>query len=544
MDLFSKLPMEDTSLFYSYLREYSDGRPVPYEDLSYYLRFWNLEKKGLYRMFDNNFILRKEVKFEKGQEELAEEMAQLRNCHMFIDDFYSYVNRVIDSRNWDIARNLRDMTWDCPDMAVNLYRGPSFTIPAEYTINQKEIQVPSGCKLIKILGKLAKAFGIEEHYEDFRQCHSRILNQKMLTGTLCLSIHPMDYATMSDNECGWTSCMSWTEECGGDYRLGTVEMMNSPFAVVAYLEASEPMCVPDGEWNNKKWRQLLYVTPELILANKQYPYENEFLQGMTLNWLKELAEVTPGYGPYMKEAVEIINQGTNIFGDRHIHISLNMNYMYNDIYGRRLAYFSSTYNEKDYHLNLSGAAVCSGCGEIIELEAVEACSLRCLDCDGLWRCDYCGDSCSGDAYWVGDSKYCYYCYHNELETCEECGDRTNNSDYLSILLPTKEDTPENIKRGFEVFNSKYTIPVCPDCFNSKFFHDIEIVDHVVTIGHDTDHPMTMCSRGVYLDDLSTDLIDDLTYSTTVRNLLLQLRDAKTIEERVEILIQNFYIDFH
>jgi hypothetical protein len=131
-----------------------------------------------------------------------------------------------------------------------------------------------------------------------------------------------------------------------------------------------------------------------------------------------------------------------------------------------------------------------------------------------------------------------------LEECLECGDRTNSPDGLSILLPTKEDTPENIKRGFEVFNSKYSIPVCPDCFNNKTFHDIEIVDYDTIIGRDTDHPMTVSYRGVYLDNLSEDLIDDLNYSTTVRDLLLQLRDAKTIEERVEILTQNFYIDFH
>jgi hypothetical protein len=131
-----------------------------------------------------------------------------------------------------------------------------------------------------------------------------------------------------------------------------------------------------------------------------------------------------------------------------------------------------------------------------------------------------------------------------LEECLECGDRTNSPDGLSILLPTKEDTPENIKRGFEVFNSKYSIPVCPDCFNNKTFHDTEIVDYDTIIGRDTDHPMTVSYRGVYLDNLSEDLIDDLNYSTTVRDLLLQLRDAKTIEERVEILTQNFYIDFH
>ena len=42
---------------------------------------------------------------------------------------------------------------------------------------------------------------------------------------------------MSDNDYGWDSCMGWMNE--GEYRLGTVEMMNSPCIVVAYIDGEE-----------------------------------------------------------------------------------------------------------------------------------------------------------------------------------------------------------------------------------------------------------------------------------------------------------------
>ena len=58
--------------------------------------------------------------------------------------------------------------------------------------------------------------------------------------------------------------MSWFEK--GEYRQGTVEMMNSECVVVAYLESTTNMTIRDGEWNSKRWREL-FVVDENVLAN-------------------------------------------------------------------------------------------------------------------------------------------------------------------------------------------------------------------------------------------------------------------------------------
>ena len=95
---------------------------------------------------------------------------------------------------------------------------------------------------------------MEAIFEQMRIKHSQILNKKRLKGTLCLSIHPLDYITISDNNCDWDSCMTWTgDDCPGEYRLGTLEMMNSPSVVVAYLDSKEPYHpLDDGRaWSNK-----------------------------------------------------------------------------------------------------------------------------------------------------------------------------------------------------------------------------------------------------------------------------------------------------
>ena len=52
---------------------------------------------------------------------------------------------------------------------------------------------------------------------------------------------------MSDNNSGWESCMSWRNN--GCYRRGTVEMMNSPYVIVAYLMLEELVSVLENSAN-------------------------------------------------------------------------------------------------------------------------------------------------------------------------------------------------------------------------------------------------------------------------------------------------------
>lgn len=533
-DLYKALPQEEVDLFHTYLRYYSCGAPLPRDSMDYFLRYWSEEKTNLYRMFDNKFIIKREVKFEKPSGELQEEMNEILRNHPFIEDFYKFARDIFDI---DIRFSLNDMVYDSADFVDNIYRGNTFVIPAEFTKSNKEIQVVKGCKIVKILGKIATAVGIDTYFEDFRQKHSQILNQKKVTGTLCLSIHPLDYITMSDNECGWSSCMSWMNDDPGDYRLGTIEMMNSPYVVVAYLEAADTMWVPDGyRWNNKKWRQLYVVSPEMILGNRQYPYENDELQGVALNWLKDMASKIPGYGPYMPEASSVINHEINSFGERKIRVVLNMNYMYNDIYGHRLAYFSSEYNNSSYYLNVSGAAVCTGCGEVIELDTVEACSVRCLECDGVWKCWYCGDIYSGDQYWVEDHPVCQWCYDHELAKCNNCEDVVTETYGIPLVLVAGEEDKQ-YEPLYEQFNGRYAYEVCECCYNheSEYENFGKVIEITLKYGSKW--------KAFDLMKVNEDALESLDVSQYVKDALWLLRNAETIEERITILKEKFYIDF-
>lgn len=501
MSLFERLPEEDVTQLHRYLDNYGDeGNGVISRDrMDYFLRFWSENKEPFFHAFGEQFIVKKEIRFVKDSEELADEMYRALCCgDVAIREFISKYKRACQNignelNDQDIAYQMQYFVEDWDMLVDNVYTGPAFTIPANFTKNGRPLVVNHNCKMVKMLGKIADAIGAEmpiyycshcgcwynepreccnkatvktSGYELFRQAHSQVLNQKQIKGNLCLSIHPLDYLTMSDNDCGWSSCMSWMEEAG-DYRLGTIEMMNSNCVVVAYVEAKDPLFVCGANWSNKRWRQLYIVTREVILGNRQYPYNSDEIQGVTIRWLRELMGQMPGYGPYPEETIQLKNNSWNTVRNKRIHFYFYTGYMYNDIYDYRLAYVADQKIEDGtyYSCNFSGPAVCTSCGDIIELNTVDASVVQCRACDGHWRCDFCGDwHSSYDDYYTVDDDYiaCDWCYHNELSECEVCGDHHRNDCIAHIYIQFTDTENEEIRDGF---NYNFYVSICEDCLN-------------------------------------------------------------------------------
>ena len=505
MNLFERLPDEDKIQFYTYLSHYGDEGDgvIGINRLDHFLRFWDEAKEPFFRAFGEQFIIKKEVRLIKDSDELADDMyVALVNGSWVIREFVSSYKEALqrinaDNGDRDMFYRLKSFVDDYEMLVKNIYEGPGFTIPAKYTKDNRPLVVNANCKVVKMLGKIATALGVEmpvwycsecgtyyaddrnicsicaksvtrtSGYEMFRQAHSQVLNQKQIKGNLCLSIHPLDYITMSDNNCGWTSCMSWMDE-PGDYRLGTIEMMNSPCVIVAYVESKEPMWTPGGDWNSKRWRQLYIVTREVILGNRQYPYNSDELQGVAIRWIRDLMTQIPGYGPYPEETIQLKNDSWNTVRDKKIRFDFHCNYMYNDVYDFRLAYVADQKIDDDdhYSCNFSGPAVCTGCGDIIELDEVDAHIVQCRACDGHWRCDFCGDwhSSYDDCYTVDDDYIaCDWCYHNELSECEVCGDHHRNNCVAHIYLQFADTENEEIRDGF---NYNFYVSICEDCLNN------------------------------------------------------------------------------
>ena len=484
MNLFERLPQEDVRKLWQYLEDFGGGSALPESRMDYFLRYWNIAKQPFFTAFGEKFIIKKPVSFEKTVADMEDEMeSAIRydnyKASCFRSNFIQKAEEIFPYYT-DECYHLKSFVNDWEMLVENYYSGPAFTIPAAATVDERPLQINKNCKVSKMLGKIAKAIGMsEEFYEQFRLAHSQVLNQKMIRGDLCLSIHPLDYLTMSDNACDWSSCMSWMDDAG-DYRMGTIEMMNSNYVVMAYIEAKEPMYLSypneaDNTWNNKRWRQLYVVTPEMIIGNRQYPFHNDYVQGTVIKWLRELASTIDGFGPYELETCQISNHKTNTFGNVRAYIALDMDYMYNDLNtGPKLAYISPKYftTSGELRLNLSGPAVCTGCGDVVEPRVIEAHNVRCNACNGYFYCSHCGEWSGGECYTDGEGRtYCEWCYHNELETCECCEDRFEESEMIHVYLQMPDCE--------EFDNWRYYVSLCKYCFREGLYEKTFGKAHIV-----------------------------------------------------------------
>lgn len=440
INLIELLPKEEIEAFRDYGQE-TDG--VCPDTLTNEVLFgpWNEAKQKLYHLLGDNFIIHQPVEFAVSKALLEREILN----KVLLQDDYNYhpipkafiqiiENEFLDYHFHDGARyligsQLRNIISET-QLATNAWPYDTTVIPAEYTPNHKPFKIQQGMKLIKLIEKILKLYDKydAEEFEKFRIAHSLCLNEKTTKGELHLSIHPLDYATMSDNNCGWDSCMIWGS---GEYHQGTVEMMNSPYMVVAYLTSSKPFILSgtdDFEWTNKKWRKLYIVSPAMLMGIKAYPYAAEQLDLIVLDWLKELAEINMGW-KYLDQPQKIDNYSTHIINvggiDYKLYVDLYMKHMYKDIYKEHWGYFTSDdawWDEnKTLTMCLSGASECLTCGRI-GAEHLEHAYLECHECGDFSQCPVCENWYSNEDEWYDiHGEYVCSCCADDYPACESCG---------------------------------------------------------------------------------------------------------------------------
>lgn len=415
---------------------------------------WSTNNKNLFKLLNNNLILRRPYTYTIPQDNLVTEIInhtdepaydKFRNWWIkeitipfctYYPELYDLCNKIIK------PAYLADNKW-CGDTKI-------YTFPDGETF-----KVSKGMRPMKIFSKFVEKYnGPKEDFENFRIWHSQMLNTRFIDGELCLSIHPLDYMTMSDNDNNWDSCMSWRNP--GEYRCGTLECMNSPYIIVAYLHNPNHKfrtTIFDGwEWNSKRWRELFVVKPEVISEIKGYCFQDENLANACLMWIKELAANNLGWTYDIDE----VNATSAIpFNDTHdLYLDFTQDtYMYNDFgtldkhrarinrekigkYQNKREWQSETDKAWHYGLDFSigGRATCMWCGKMIEDRNRED-AVMCFNCDPSYYCAYCGEYIgSHDLYYIDDltDPICYDCYEYECSV-DDLTDEihlTSNMEYI------------------------------------------------------------------------------------------------------------------
>jgi len=452
IDLVEKLTEEDKATLTKYITKYG-CMESEFVGIENWLQNWSHANQKLYKLLGNQFIYEIPFTYEKPEKEVEREIDRLyyeeNNFRSNFVRFFRENENITDEDQWKFVR-LSNVNW----LAQNKV---PFTIKYRKPEAKKMLQIQEGAKWFRAVGQIIEYFKDDwdwdkKEFEELRKKHAIIFSEKIIKGSLCLSIHPLDYITMSDNSLNWSSCMNWAKE-GGCYHAGTIEMMNSNNVICTYLKDRSPYVFDDSEngiWNNKRWRQLVYATKDIIMTGKPYPYVSSDLRSKTLELVKDLAKENLGwdykFGPERYNDMVHVNRLSRMDQQREwmrakSHKKHNIIWdtkgMYNDMLNDSSTNYQCYRNAVDHTkiISVSGKCNCLSCNQPLLEENWECdeyndryhntSDVICPDCmKEKFKCYYCHDH-----HEIGDplitsslnGRICPDCLNNYVRRCPCCG---------------------------------------------------------------------------------------------------------------------------
>ena len=319
--------------------------------------------------------------------------------------------------------------------------------------------------------KISRAFKLFEKDKEllykWQTIMSMMLQENKVEGTLCFSVHPLDFLSSSENTYNWRSCHS----LDGEYRSGNLSYMLDKSTVICYLKGDKDTILPhfpsEIPWNNKKWRMLLFFSDQktALFAGRQYPFFNLGILDVIKNKLCEAGFIiNRGWVDWTNTEIKTVNYGTDEDGDDRT-AWLNCTYIpmryeiykadeliedaenslhFNDLL--RSSCYTPYYTWTDFpswkhtkdHFMIGAEVPCLYCGQDhINITGSFMCDEHELlygtyeDEDMFCYCDKCGERMYVDddnTYKLRDGEYvCSDCLENYCTYCERCGEYVWNS---------------------------------------------------------------------------------------------------------------------
>lgn len=323
-----------------------------------------------------------------------------------------------------------------------------------------DIFVPAGMKLLK-----AFKFFVDDKsiLTDIQNDASRLIQENKITGTLCFSVHPLDFLSSSENTHNWRSCHS----LDGEYRGGNLSYMVDDCTFMCYLRSDGydhqlPNFPHEVKWNSKKWRVLLYLSNDrtMLMAGRQYPFSSStgmdrvikevftperhaLWNGIEAHWsgwregFSSSIKINDEYyaidqcypvGRRLKNKADFIKNNPHSlqFNDLLISSCYEPIYSFLIFTDEDIKYQGATSNETRF--NIGGAVPCLACG------GGHICSTEVLVCDDCyseynhedegWYCECCDAHMWDDdeSYYVEGDYICSRCVDDNAVWCDGCNE--------------------------------------------------------------------------------------------------------------------------
>lgn len=207
--------------------------------LHMWLEKWALAKKDLFIRFGERLILQKHVKLNMTELEARDDIAEIQRKF----PKYAAIMEYITPEDFSSGKFSRDIThsW-LHKMWPTIFK--------------------SGASITRSLSKLVQD-------EEFDVELSKLVQNRKNEGWYILSIHPMDFATLSTSHHDWNTCMDIVT---GFHKSGVYSLMMDKCTTIAYADKGrlvEYIGRNDKsakfKWNNKMWRYLVYLLDDRII---------------------------------------------------------------------------------------------------------------------------------------------------------------------------------------------------------------------------------------------------------------------------------------
>ena len=436
-------------------------------DFQAHQNLWDSYNKAksekLFNLFGDKLIIEKKTEWKRAQRDIYREIEDVNLGYQIFKSYDKVWAEVAEGwypwyRNEQLSEEeqKRSKTWDTLRHAFSNHTLSLGQLQHDYVAYHpetgKKITLQKGSKPMKALKNFISD---KEVLNQLQIKYSQIMNTKTIKGTLCISIHPLDYLTASVNRSGWSSC--YDVEDGGCWQASTLSLLTSPNTIIAYLKADEDCdLVGYTRWNNKKWRTYITLNEfnDLIHIGKNYPYKSESIEDAVMEMVAELTK--ENYGDKRENAGRcVLDAPSNMYNDAEdsdftTYITENW------------AAPSGSRNIEIIDVSPIGA-ICPICGDYYD--DVEF-SITCSSCYRGDKCEHCGCALGGDDGTYVDAiegYVCECCLGDHYYYCEECAEYLPADDVEEVHYDTRHDGGQTAWYGtIPYYYTRYECSHCID----------------------------------------------------------------------------------
>ena len=269
-EMLSQVDVEGLEQLILHLSGFNENSQI---NIREHLNNWARNKRRLYLAFGNKLKLEKEIELDfSGNSTYV-------NC--LISEFYRDITQAKVKRFLKSCSNA-EIVMNC------LNRNTSF----------ENVKFRAGDKISKCIGKILDLYDITPAEKDSVLIKFSMLIQSVkVKGSAVLSIDPVDYITMSENNSNWESCHSMS----GCFRTGPFAYLQDGSTTISYVKPKDDCVFTYGygktlTYSNKNWRQIVLFSKELKYATqlRQYPYTSQANQSTVASIVMDVLNAKSG----------------------------------------------------------------------------------------------------------------------------------------------------------------------------------------------------------------------------------------------------------